>query len=143
MSDHPNAESTVEREPKLSTADLAGARPAEHAAQAGSFETDGGAAHAAGDDAGPRAEPLFPQSEAGEFRTRWTDIQASFVDAPRDAVQNADSLVAEAIKRLAEMFANERSGLESQWDRGDDVSTEDLRQALRRYRSFFARLLTV
>ena len=64
------------------------------------------------------------------------------MDEPRDAVQKADGLVAEAIKRLAEMFANEGSGLETRWDRGEDVSTEDLRQALQRYRSFFARLLT-
>ena len=66
-----------------------------------------------------------------------------FVDEPRQAVQQADSLVAGAMKRLAEMFAAERAKLEGQWDRGDDVSTEDLRLALRRYRSFFGRLLSV
>jgi hypothetical protein len=58
-------------------------------------------------------------------------------------VEQADALVAEAIKRLAETFANERNQLEGQWDRGGDVSTEDLRQALQRYRSFFSRLLSV
>ena len=78
-----------------------------------------------------------------ELRNRWTDIQAGFVDEPRHAVEQADSLVAEAIKRLAETFANERNQLEGQWDRGGDVSTEDLRQALQRYRSFFSRLLSV
>ena len=76
-------------------------------------------------------------------RNRWTDIPAGFVDEPRHAVEQADSLVAEAIKRLAETFANERNQLEGQWDRGGDVSTEDLRQALQRYRSFFSRLLSV
>ena len=89
------------------------------------------------------ASPLFRQEEAQTFHDRWTSIQAGFVDEPRRAVEEADSLVADAIKRLAEMFAEERSGLERQWDRGDEVSTEDLRQALRRYRSFFGRLLAV
>ena len=67
----------------------------------------------------------------------------SFVDDPRLAVGQADSLVTVAMKRLAEMFATERAKLESQWDRGDNISTEDLRLALRRYRSFFGRLLSV
>lgn len=88
-------------------------------------------------------EPLFPAQDSIELRARWDGIQASFVDEPRKAVQDADSLVATAMKRLAETFANERSTLETQWDRGDDVSTEDLRVALRRYRSFFGRLLSM
>jgi hypothetical protein len=87
--------------------------------------------------------PLFPGEEAGPFRQRWNDIQAGFVDEPRRAVQQADALVAEVVKRLAEMFAHERTTLEHQWDRGDEVTTEDLRIALQRYRSFFARLLSV
>lgn len=65
------------------------------------------------------------------------------MDEPRNAVQEADGLVASAMKRLAEVFAQERSKLEQQWDRGDDVSTEDLRLALQRYRSFFHRLLSI
>jgi hypothetical protein len=89
------------------------------------------------------ASTLFPESEGKEFRTRWTDIQTGFVDEPRRSVEQADALVAEVIKRLAETFAEERSKLEGQWGRGDDVSTEDLRVALRRYRSFFDRLLNV
>lgn len=89
------------------------------------------------------ATPLLGQDESGEFKTRWDAIQASFVDEPRHAVEEADHLVASAMKRLAEVFASERSNLEGQWDRGDDVSTEDLRVALRRYRSFFGRLLAV
>lgn len=86
---------------------------------------------------------LFPANEATEFRGKWDQIQVAFVDEPRQAVERADSLVAEAMKRLAEMFAAERERLEGQWDRGDSVSTEELRQALRRYRSFFGRLLSV
>ena len=73
----------------------------------------------------------------------WSAIQAAFVDEPRRAVEQADSLVASAMKRLAEVFAEERSKLEHQWDRGDNVSTEDLRIALQRYRSFFHRLLAI
>jgi hypothetical protein len=88
-------------------------------------------------------EPLFPSDEAEDLRSRWDSIQAGFVDEPRRAVEEADKLVATAMKRLAESFANERHALEAQWDRGNDVSTEDLRQALRRYRSFFGRLLSM
>jgi len=87
--------------------------------------------------------PLFPDGDATEFRNQWDNIQASFVDEPRRAVEQADILVANAMKRLAEVFAAERSDLEGQWDRGDKVSTEDLRLALQRYRSFFGRLLAV
>jgi hypothetical protein len=90
-----------------------------------------------------QATPLFSPEEAKDLRARWDAIQVGFVDEPRQAVQQADSLVAGAMKRLAEMFAAERAKLEGQWDRGDDVSTEDLRLALRRYRSFFGRLLSV
>ena len=91
----------------------------------------------------PRDTPLLAAKVVDQLRGQWTDIQAGFVDEPRRAVEQADALVADAIKRLAESFANERSQLERQWDRGGDVSTEDLRQALQRYRSFFSRLLSV
>jgi hypothetical protein len=87
------------------------------------------------------ASPLFPDDELHNLRARWDQAQTSFVDEPRQAVEQADSLVANVVKRIAEQFANERAQLEKQWDRGDNVSTEDLRQALRRYRSFFDRLL--
>jgi hypothetical protein len=90
-----------------------------------------------------RHEPLFDTSRAETLRGRWADIQAGFVDEPRRAVEQADSLVAEVMQQLAQAFSEARSGLEGQWDRGDDVNTEDLRQALRRYRSFFDRLLTM
>jgi hypothetical protein len=86
---------------------------------------------------------LFPEKEASGFRTRWTDIQSGFVDEPRKSVEQADTLVAEVIKHLADGFAEERSKLEGQWGRGDDVSTEDLRVTLQRYRAFFDRLLKV
>ena len=86
---------------------------------------------------------LFPSGELEGLRTRWKEIQTAFVDEPRKAVEQADGLVASAMKRLAEVFADERSGLEKQWDRGDNVSTEDLRVALQRYRTFFDRLLSV
>ncbi len=89
------------------------------------------------------AAPLFPSGELDGLRTRWKEVQTAFVDEPRKAVEQADGLVASAMKRLAEVFAEERSGLEKQWDRGDSVSTEDLRVALQRYRSFFDRLLSV
>jgi len=84
---------------------------------------------------------LFRDTDAADLRKRWSDIQGGFVDEPRKAVEQADSLVADVMKRLAEGFTAERSGLEKQWDRGDDVTTEDLRVALQRYRSFFDRLL--
>lgn len=90
-----------------------------------------------------QAAPLLSPEEAKDFRARWDAIQVGFVDEPRRAVEQADSLVAGAMKRLAEMFADERAKLEGQWDRGGNVSTEDLRLALRRYRSFFGRLLSV
>jgi len=87
--------------------------------------------------------PLFSSDEANKLQSRWDSVQVAFVDEPRQAVEDADRLIATTMKRLAEMFAEERQKLEHQWDRGDNVSTEDLRQALRRYRSFFSRLLKV
>ena len=85
--------------------------------------------------------PLFSESEMGDFRSQWSNVQTKFVDERRRTVEDADKLGAAVMQRLAEGFANERSGLEKQWDRGDNVSTEDLRIALQRYRSFFDRLL--
>src|SRR5215470_9296747 len=139
--DHPEEE--------LTTADLArGPRPAEQKAAPGEPKP-------AGSERVPNVSnvqaireehdstPLFPNNELEGLRTRWKEIQTAFVDEPRKAVEQADSLVASAMKRLAEVFAEERSKLEKQWDRGDSVSTEDLRVALQRYRSFFHRLLSV
>jgi hypothetical protein len=98
----------------------------------------------AGSDLGVGDQPHAPLLEDHELQgilVRWKDIQAEFVDEPRRAVQDADALVAELMQRLAQMFAGEREQLESRWAGGDDVSTEDLRHGLRRYRSFFERLL--
>jgi len=86
---------------------------------------------------------LLPNDELDRLREQWQTIQTEFVDEPRRAVEQADHLVAATVQRLAESFARERNTLEEQWSRGSDVSTEDLRQALRRYRSFFDRLLTI
>jgi len=122
---------------KLTTAALAGAEspPAERAAgEPRAFDGP--------EDAAETAAPVFPSQEADELRVAWDGIQTSFVDEPRRAVEEADHLVAATMKRLAESFAEERARLEGQWDRGDDVSTEDLRVALRRYRAFFTRLLS-
>ena len=85
--------------------------------------------------------PLLATEDAEGFRARWTDIQTGFVDAPRQAVEQADALVAELMQHLARTFADERGRLEGQWDRGDDVPTDNLRDAFQRYRSFFERLL--
>ena len=87
--------------------------------------------------------PLFQQNEAGDLKHKWESIQTAFVDNPRHAVEDADKLVASAIKRIAEGFANERAKLEGQWSRGEQISTEDLRVVLQRYRSFFSRLLSL
>lgn len=85
--------------------------------------------------------PLLDHKDAEHLRTRWNEIQGRFVDEPRSAVQQADTLVSEVIDKLTEMFSNEHGSLEGQWKQGDDVSTEDLRQALQHYRSFFNRLV--
>lgn len=89
------------------------------------------------------ATPLFPDDQLRELQARWDDIQTSFVDEPRSAVESADSLVAQTMKQLAEAFSRERANLEHQWDSGENISTEDLRVAFQRYRSFFRRLLSM
>ena len=129
-------------EKKLTTADFL---PGERNAAEG---TAGVAAASAGihnevhDD--QTSAPLFGADEGQRFRSQWKDVQTAFVDEPRKAVEQADHLVAEAIQALAKIFADERAKLEHEWSRGEDkVSTEDLRIALRRYRSFFDRLLSV
>jgi hypothetical protein len=126
-------QASLDRE-NLSTADLARSGERRDTGSMARQET------ARGDE---KADSLFPQQETQELRDRWHTIQAAFVDEPRKAVEDADGLVAATMKRLAEIFAKERENLESQWDRGDEVSTEDLRVALRRYRSFFDRLLSM
>lgn len=133
-------EQEFDRDQQLSTADLAqGKRPAATQEMRPQPVTMGGGT---GEETAA-STPLFPSNELDQLRTRWKEIQTGFVDEPRKAVEEADGLVASAMKRLAEVFAQERSHLEQQWDRGDNVSTEDLRVALQRYRSFFDRLLAV
>jgi hypothetical protein len=85
--------------------------------------------------------PLFDDDELGTYRSRWDEVQARFVDDPRGTVKDADALVNDVMQRLTQTFTDERSSLESQWSEGKDASTEDLRLAMQRYRSFFARLL--
>lgn len=151
----PNAEPMMAEQggsQPLSTADMAGMTPP-RAAQAGDATTEGVVrdesrttepARSGGTaDDGDQSGPLLDERESQEMRSRWDAVQTGFVDEPRQAVEKADQLVAEAMKRLAETFATERSTLEGQWSRGDQVSTEDLRMALRRYRTFFERLLSI
>ena len=88
-------------------------------------------------------EELLVGNDAGPLGERWQDIQSRFVDDPRAAVHDADALVQDVLHRVTRGFAEERRRLEQQWDGGDEVSTEELRIALQRYRAFFGRLLTV
>jgi len=93
---------------------------------------------------GPIAAPpaaLLSHEESEHFRTRWNEIQGKFVDEPRVAVQQADVLVSEVVSQITSMFAREHTTLEGQWNQGNDVSTEDLRKIIQRYRSFFNRLV--
>jgi hypothetical protein len=86
---------------------------------------------------------LFAPDERQDLESRWNDVQSRFVDEPRTSVEEANELVGELMERLVSGFQAQRTELEEQWDRGDDVTTEDLRVALQRYRTFFARLLEV
>jgi hypothetical protein len=122
---------------QLTTADLADAANGLKREQLGRAEPRGEAAE------NQYSGPLLPPDYSADMRTRWETIQAGFVDDPRISVQQADELVAAAIGKLAESFAGERTKLEEEWSKGNDVSTENLRQALRRYRAFFHRLLSI
>jgi hypothetical protein len=132
-------------ESELTTRDLAGASAAPEVEQPPAAQEprasrdERSAAPAAAEEAGNG--PLLPDDERERFSRLWLEIQASFVDEPRTSVEQADSLVADLMQRLAAGFSNERERLEGQWDSGNDVGTEDLRVALTRYRSFFDRLL--
>src|SRR4029450_5097900 len=88
-------------------------------------------------------ESLIPRQQCEELRTRWDTIQTAVIHEPRKAVKDADALVASAVKQISDAFADQRSLLEKQWTQGDNVSTEDLRLALQRYRAFFTRLLSI
>jgi hypothetical protein len=101
-----------------------------------------GGGDAASDEDGAERAPLLADDNAQSFRQRWDDLQAGFVDHPREVVEEADDLVSKLMEEISTGFSERRSSLEAQWERGDDVSTEDLRIALTRYRSFFNRLLS-
>lgn len=133
------------REHPLTTADLAesdnrpatssnGRRPVMEVNTAGVAQTSKGETKLA---------PLFTEDTASAFRSRWDVVQRGFVDDPQEAVRAGDELVAQVIKSLAETFSNQRSALEGEPDQTDQSSTENLRLALRRYRSFFERLLSI
>jgi hypothetical protein len=105
--------------------------------------TGAAAAETAGAGADGDADvSLLDRADQDQFRRRWSDVQARFVDDPRDAVQTADGLVAELMQSMAQGFSEHKGRLESQWQQGGDPDTEELRQALQRYRSFFDRLLS-
>ncbi len=130
------------KDKEMSTADVAAAsrnRPD----QPGSTREFASALAAGQTATGDRPMALLSPSDADSFRARWNNIQTGFVDEPRRAVEQADALVAELMQRLAEVFSSERGQLEDKWGHDRDVSTEDLRVALQRYRSFFGRLLSV
>lgn len=138
---------------RLSTADMAAveqrdlgqARLKDIEADAVPVEAEAQSAPATPEHESAEASPvqLLNADATQTFRSRWTSIQTGFVDEPRRAVEQADSLVAEVMQHLAKTFADERTKLEGQWGRGDNVSTEELRVALQRYRSFFDRLLSL
>ena len=86
---------------------------------------------------------MFTPDEVNQLKPSWDAIQTKFIDEPRKSVEEADALVASTAQRITDSFARERAALEERWSKGDDVSTEDLRVALQRYRSFFDRLLTL
>jgi len=128
-----------------STASSGNGRQAPKQTSASTSEEDSAASQntaAAAQVSGRNESPLFAENELRDFRARWDHVQTSFVDEPRHAVEQADTLVATVVKRIAEQFAEERGKLEKQWDRGDNVSTEELRQGFKRYRAFFDRLLS-
>ncbi len=87
-------------------------------------------------------EPLFSSRDADRYRDQWRSVQSEFVDQPREAVEQADRLVADLMQSLAAQFSETRNGLESKWNDSADPSTEDLRVAMTRYRAFFERLLS-
>lgn len=128
---------------KVTTEDLGAARNPSAGTEAIANIRKDEPAQRAGNGNETEPSPLFSGDVERDFRSRWQNIQTGFVDEPRHAVEQADELVAELMQQLAKSFSDQRSGLEKQWEQTDKVSTEDLRLALRRYRSFFERLLAI
>lgn len=133
----------------LTTADLAGAAEEHHARHQAAQDVkrdvreakaEAHAAHAANEE---KLAPLFTPQVCDEFRHRWDQVQFSFVDDPKRAVREGDELVAQVMKSLAQTFSQERTRLEKELGQNDASSTENLRVALQRYRSFFQRLLSL
>jgi len=93
------------------------------------------------DAADAEPSPLFDDGELDEFRARWAELQGAFVDDPKVAVEEADELVNDLVQTLTDKFSRNKHELEGQWQRDGSADTEDLRLALRRYRSFFDQLL--
>ena len=88
-------------------------------------------------------EPLFYPDAARDLRASVDAVQIGFVDDPKQAVRQADDLVRQVLDDLARSFSSERSALDGSADTASQASTENLRLALRRYRSFFQRLLSL
>jgi len=86
---------------------------------------------------------LFDDHVAEQFRAHWLEIQSQFVDNPNFSVHAADELVTNLTANIISTFSDERLTLESLWDNGDQPTTEELRLVLKRYRSFFNRLLAL
>ncbi len=129
------ADLTDHGEKKLHTGDIAAAAKPDP-------EQSTAAKHGDGDET-IKLAPLFTEGVDRDFRNRWRDIQTGFVDEPRSAVEQADQLVAQLMQGLAQSFSTERGNLEKQWEASEKVSTEELRVAFTRYRSFFDRLLAI
>ena len=134
---------TEVKERSLTTADLAAASEKPTLQREAGPDPKGSAVASDVKEEAEQLAPLFSPDVAKEFRARWDAVQSSFVDDPRQAVRQGDELVASVMKSLAETFSSERAKLESQVSKTDQLSTEDLRIALRRYRSFFERLLSL
>ncbi|WNG93287.1 hypothetical protein [Mycobacterium sp. ITM-2016-00318] len=142
MTTHETQPATMDTTARLNRGAAPSSEPVEQAREPQNLAEStsaAGPAHAAGSS----DQTLFGDGELSGFHARWTEVQAAFVDDPRDCVQKADGLVSDVVDRLTAGFAQARAGLEEQWSRGEQVSTEDLRLALQRYRDFFERLLAI
>ncbi|MCZ7460972.1 hypothetical protein [Streptomyces sp. WMMC940] len=138
--DREDREPAADREDRESAADREGREP--EADREPRAEHESAAPAATEGRPGPdRGTPLIAGEDAESYRDRWQQIQANFIDDPRDSVRAADSLVADVIQTLAATFADHKQDLESQWSRGEETETEDLRVALQHYRLFFNQLL--
>lgn len=139
------------------TAAAVGATAAGHPSSTGTASDTGNAPASpatVGVSGAPASPDNLPKAESGEraalvtrdraesYSSRWDTVKGEFVDEPRRAVADADALVGELLDELQELFKAQRSEIERGLD-ADETSTEDLRVALRRYRSFFDRLLSI